>query len=256
MIDLLQESAPRQRIPGASDTSPTGGEPWRLLKISLNAGAPSGSVSGCRTIELKSGNLVLVYTDAVFVLTPDAPAESLPQTWTKLSSGANVALGSGEIVLPSTRRERSVTAVEFIDEIQETLSLSVTQIAEIIGVARATIHNWIRDRAPVPKSEIAAERLRALARAGEEWLRLSSRDPRRYLNLPVGESQTSLLSRLREDPRNEPRVNRALKAIAEKAESEARQALTNVSKAAARQVDVSKERESLRALNRRLGRGS
>jgi transcriptional regulator with XRE-family HTH domain len=255
MIDLLDERVASRGVSGRFATSPTGGELWRLLAASLDA-AFSGSVSGYRTTELTSGNVLFVYTESLFALDPD----TLPAlTRTKISYRVNASGAPGRVTLPpQPQREpvaAAVTAVELIDRIQDALSLSVTQIAELVGVTRATVYNWIRDRAPVPKSEVAAERLRHLAKAAHEWQELSSRDPRRYLNMPVGETQTSLLARFREDPWNEARIKRGLEAVAAKAESEARQALTSTSGESARPADLLEERESLRSLNRRMRRG-
>lgn len=85
-----------------------------------------------------------------------------------------------------------VRAVDMVSSAQNALSLSITQIAGIVGVSRGTVYNWTKG-VDVPRDEEKAARLRGLSKLGKEWRQRSAETLGRLLEAPVGPRDASLL---------------------------------------------------------------
>lgn len=125
--------------------------------------------------------------------------------------------GGHRCTVPSSTVNGTVpaTASAQVEFVQEALSLSVTQVAEIIGVQRATVHNWLRSEQVMARDPQAGERLRQLCRVASRWQALSPADPRDLMQVPLGDGTQSLLSLLRSPDWDEAAISRALDAVAD-----------------------------------------
>lgn len=110
----------------------------------------------------------------------------------------------------------SITAEDQIAAIQEGLSLSVTQLAEIVKVARGTVYGWMRGEVELPRDHGTAQRLRDLERVARDWRARSSETLSRLVLAPLGDDQPSLVALLMADTWDEPAIDRALTVLAER----------------------------------------
>lgn len=155
------------------------------------------------------------------------------------------------------RRERpaeaevlAITAAEQIDTIQDALSLGISHIAEILGVARGTVHSWARGDTPIPRDPAIARRLRDLHQVGMQWRAHSEQEIGRLLTAPLGDGEPSLYDLLRAATWERERLERALLLLSDRVEERrarpAREELI-ATPASAREV----ERRQLRSLVQR-----
>lgn len=112
----------------------------------------------------------------------------------------------------------AITAEEQIDAIQDTLSLGISHIAEIVGVARGTVHNWARGATPIPRDPAVAQRLRDLHQIGAQWRAHSEQEIGRLLTAPLGDGEPSVYDLLRAATWDRDRIERALLLLADRVE--------------------------------------
>lgn len=189
-------------------------EPWQPADLpvpsgaqqySRNVRAPGGmfvfvavaSIAGFGTVGDAGGRTSGMFTEAPTV----APAPPV-----RRRDEEEAAVASGRAALP--------TAAAQVEAVQDALSLSITQIADVIRVERATVHNWLRSASAVPRSRVASERLRRLHRVATAWRGLSSEDPRAFLAVPLGDDAPSLLDLLRADTWDDAAIDAALATLA------------------------------------------
>ncbi|GJG85505.1 hypothetical protein tb265_06860 [Gemmatimonadetes bacterium T265] len=208
--------------------APSGGEAWRQgWHHTQPADLPAPSGAQCsHSIKASGGVIVAVVIAGLASLgtaagagvrTSDmftaAPTLTLPAARRHDQEEAGVvAVGGATIAVADL--PAAVTAADQVEAVQAALSLSVTQIADVIRVKRATVHNWLRSDSPAPRSEAAGDRLRRLYRVAASWRDRSSHDPRAFVAVPLGDGQPSLLDLLRADVWDDGAIERALATLA------------------------------------------
>ena len=105
-----------------------------------------------------------------------------------------------------------LSVAERIDAVRQALALSMTQVAEILGVSRPTLYSW-RDGSVVPK-EIHMQRLRELGAIAEESIMLGIGRMRQLVTTPLP-VEGSLLSLLQAPHLDRPKINAALLTLSE-----------------------------------------
>lgn len=257
--------------------SPSGGDLLCAVE-QLESTEPDGALRGCRAYVLHDGLvfriLVLTadwgggaaasheFTDALGATlsrTPSLAPRRLDERPAADAEGrASATAQSGdEATGPAAGNLDFAAADELIDAIQDALSLSVTQIADILGVSRATVHAWIRGDVLTPRSAKVAQRLRDLQRVGKLWRERSAIELGRLVTVPLGDDQASLFDLLRASTWKEERIDHAIAALARQLEmrrTERRDARTARGEPPARSVTpetVELERQRSRALMRR-----
>lgn len=171
---------------GGMSALATANEPWRIADMA----APEASVSGARP------KFRYVMAGAVALMGAAAPPVGGSGPAADASSrgvpgGATSALAV--YVVPAGRREDendlaaatavapmapvpavAITAGAQVGTVQSALGLSVTEIARILGVSRATIHGWLRGDIRVPHKAETQQRLLDLTRLAQAWAALSA----------------------------------------------------------------------------------
>ncbi|MBA4158476.1 MAG: hypothetical protein H0X65_13510 [Gemmatimonadetes bacterium] len=119
---------------------------------------------------------------------------------------------------PALRRPGSpeaLTAREQIDRIQEVFSLTVTDLARVLGVSRPTLYAWLQEEVFTPRDPEVAERLRELYEMATVWDEQVSGQVGRFLKVPVVDDR-SLLELLQQDPWDREAIERALSILQQK----------------------------------------
>jgi transcriptional regulator with XRE-family HTH domain len=227
--------------------TPSGGNAHRALEP-LKDAAPSGSEGGYLE-HLVRGGLAFGLVMAAAAVTPTggssarAPADMVPV----VTSGPAVAPRRRDDETPVERpaaptllahvpdpirhgaatateaasRTASVAAITAEDQIaaiQGGLSLSVTQLAEILGVARGTVYGWMRGEVELPRDHGIAQRLRDLHRVARDWRARSDEELGRLAAAPLGDDQLSLVDLLAADSWDDAAIERGLNALADRLE--------------------------------------
>jgi predicted DNA-binding transcriptional regulator AlpA len=109
------------------------------------------------------------------------------------------------------------TAASQVDFIQDSLSLSVTQIAEILGISRPTIYRWLRDEVEWPRDGRVAARLQNLSRLGKVWRGRSTQPLGRLVEVPVTSANQRLFDLLIAPVWAETAIDEALVKLADRA---------------------------------------
>lgn len=146
------------------------------------------------------------FVAATYHLHRFAAAAASPTVPTAVASSASVPDEDGI----------AITAEEQIDSIQDALSLGISHIAEIVGVARGTVHSWARGDTPIPRDPAVARRLRGLYRLGAKWRTHSEQEIGRLLTAPLGDGEPSLYDLLRAATWDRDRIERALLLLADR----------------------------------------
>lgn len=110
-----------------------------------------------------------------------------------------------ESALEADTAEHAVAA-EMTGAVLQWLSLTVTEIADVLQVERATIYGWREGRCKWPRKPKMAERLGELYQVACRWRTTGNGRPLEELrHLPIGGGE-SVLSRLREDVKADRRI--------------------------------------------------
>jgi excisionase family DNA binding protein len=220
---------------------PSGGSAQRALLTPRNA-MPSGSEGGYLD-HIVRGGIALGLVIAAAAVTPfggavtrgpvdlsqgamrtptmtprrrdeEAPEDVLPSS---LASAIPAVTMVETRVMPVDAA--AITAEHHVVAIQEALSLSVTQLAELLGVARGTVYGWIRGEIEVPRDHGKAQRLRDLHRVARSWRARSGENLGRLATAPLGDDQPSLIELLAAESWDEAAIDRALLVLAEHLEA-------------------------------------
>lgn len=217
----------------ASSVAPSGSEGGYLEQL-VRGGLAVGLVWAAAVVAPTSGSAVgrvpADMTSAVTagpVFTPrrrhdDTPVErpSVPAA----SAAAPAALATAEPARAATAlrgglASANITAEDQIAAIQDGLSLSVTQLAEILQVARGTVYGWMRGDVELPRDHSNAQRLRDLERIARAWRARSAETLGRLVAAPLGDDQPSLVALLAADTWDEAAIDQALTVLAERLEA-------------------------------------
>lgn len=143
----------------------------------------------------------------------EAPASETPAT----GATATEAHASEQ----TAAAQDAITAKEQVTAIQAALSLTVTEVAEVLGVARGTVHGWLKGSVPVPKMQENADRLRELHRVAMRWRERTAETLGRLVAAPVGDTSPSLLALLKADAWDDSAIQCTMETLAERLESQA-----------------------------------
>lgn len=107
-----------------------------------------------------------------------------------------------------------LTAAVQVDHVQDALSLSVTQIADILGISRPTVYTWLREDVAQPRNSDVARRLADLVGIARKWRDLTQHDLGRFVTVPVSEGKSSLYELLLSSVWNTEMIEDALQDLA------------------------------------------
>jgi DNA-binding transcriptional regulator YiaG len=250
---------PRQQVSQPWVAIPSGGDGWRAYEQFTPAVWPSGAQT-CLYAVMTHGGIVAIVAVATAV-GASATAMAAPPAYNP--QRAQVA-----VPMPRKRDDSRVqsdsspdserpalTPEEQLDAIQDSLSLSVSQIAEVLHVTRPTVYAWSRGSVSVPKDRADAQRLRALHRVANAWRKRSEYDVGRWLTVPVGDDEPSLLDLLKADQWDEQALARTMDVLARRLAERASERQVRRDETPAGELSVEAtaiERERLRALSRRV----
>jgi hypothetical protein len=165
--------------------------------------------------------------------------------------------------IPTFVEPHQVTATEAlstqqqIDRIQERLSLSITQIAAILRITRATVHSWLRGEVDVPRVQAVSRRLTGLLELSETWFAASTRPIGALVNAPLTPHNRSLFDLLHEDMWDQGSIQGAFDALSARISARGSMTDSNGKNVPAPALDAAERselsRQELRALVRRGG---
>lgn len=238
--------------------APSGGDAWRAYEQLPLAAAPSGAQYFLYSVAAPGGLMVTVAFSGALVGGEPAGARwpylrslvaslSLPKPTRKRADNDGGSESSAGAALSV------ISADVQLDVIQEALSLSVSQIAEILRVSRPTVYAWARGRVIIPRDPADVARLRALFRASQSWQALSEFEMGRFVSLPLGDGQPNLFQLFNADTWDEDKIAHAMRLIAERLKTRAaeRGASRDHAGGHTSPEQTAIERERLRALSRR-----
>lgn len=204
------------------DASPSGGEPWKSPELPT----PSGSMNTVRANYLISGTVAVLIMSAAAVY---PGSSSLADLQRRPSDAARTPLSTPVVFDRQRRRETTEgqasdvvsvdtvrTAADCVDAIQDSLGLSITQIAGILGVERATVHNWLRTNASAPAKSQARTRLLSLSALATQWTERDLPAPRRLLTAALDEHGTTALDLLQAESWDEKTIISTMDALAQR----------------------------------------
>jgi transcriptional regulator with XRE-family HTH domain len=145
----------------------------------------------------------------------EAPEDARPAGPAPVSPAASPL----EVQSAAASELMAITAEDHIAAIQEALSLPVTQIAEILGVARGTVYGWMHGEVELPRDHGTAQRLRDLHRVARTWRARSGESLGRLSAAPLGDDQPSLIELLAAETWDEAAIDRALTVLADRLEA-------------------------------------
>lgn len=131
-------------------------------------------------------------------------------------SAAALAVATPETRSVASADLAAITAEDQITTIQEALSLPVTQLAELLGVARGTVYGWMRGEVELPRDHGTAQRLRDLHRVAKAWRARSGENLGRLAAAPLGDNQPSLVELLAAEAWDHVAIDRALTVLADR----------------------------------------
>jgi DNA-binding XRE family transcriptional regulator len=106
------------------------------------------------------------------------------------------------------QRALAMSAAEQMQEVLAALALNKSQMADVLGVTRPTLYDWLDDKEPnAANAERLSTLVRNLASSG-----ISSTSPlnARFVRHPLEEGGRSLLEELKASPLDEQRIRRLL----------------------------------------------
>lgn len=244
---------------------PTGGNPACAYERALTETVPGTGANSEYRLFIAHGSLVYallveigtqgVYRTVVHPTRGVAAARPTYRAAAAVASAAPATRGATPVlaVPPEIAAEAdpiAITAREQIDAVQDMLSLGISHIAEILGVARGTVHSWARGDTPIPRDPAVARRLRDLYHIGLQWRAHSEQDIGRLLTAALGDGEPSLYDLLRAATWDYDRLERAFLLLADRVEERrARPAFQEQHSAPASAPEV--ERHQLRSLVQR-----
>lgn len=227
-VALVPSGSAHRPPPPARDDAPSGASRWFIPQL-LPLGLPLGFVMLSSVGQVDSsttrvpGNLE---RSAVFApsLLParrprDEEEEPAEQRAVSLVVSTEVAHQAADGVAESGAL--SITAEDQVSGIQDALSLSVTQMAEIVGVTRATIYAWIRGDVPVPRDAGKTQRLRELHRLATAWRARCSEHLGRLVTARLGDDDPSLLELLKAPEWDHPAIDQTMRVLSGRLEGRA-----------------------------------
>ncbi len=218
----------------ATSTAPSGSEGGYLEQL-VRGGFAVGLVVAAVAVAPTGGAITRVPADlqsavtAGPVVTPRRREDDTPVDRSPDSAAPSAALATGltseateaataPAVAPALTAA-NITAEDQLAAIQEGLSLSVTQLAEILQVARGTVYGWMRGEVELPRDHGTAQRLRDLERIARAWRARSAETIGRLVAALLGDDQPSLIALLAADTWDEPAIDQALAVLAERLEA-------------------------------------
>jgi DNA-binding transcriptional regulator YiaG len=106
------------------------------------------------------------------------------------------------------RQTLAMSAAEQMREVLAALALNKSQLADVLGVTRPTLYDWLDGREPNPAN---AERLSAIVRIlARSSVTSASALNARFVRRPLEEGGPSLLEELKASSLDEERINRLL----------------------------------------------
>lgn len=192
--------------------APSGGNVARLL--SQKHFLPTGWQSGYLGSAQQGTLLVTVVTVTVGRTASVRAALATPTSPAIMAVRGAGAPGARPARRPQEGPE-ALTAREQIDRIQDVFSLTVTDLARVLGVSRPTLYAWLQEEVFTPRDPDVAERLRELYETAAAWDEQVSGQVGRFLKVPVIGDQ-SLLELLQQDPWDREAIERALSILQQK----------------------------------------
>lgn len=116
-----------------------------------------------------------------------------------------------------------ITAADHLFAIQNAFSLSVTQLAEVIGVSRGTVYTWMKGAVELPRKEQTEARLYEVWGLAKEWRRRSSENLGRLVEAPVSPARASLLDLLTARTLDHAAIHEVLDVLALRLDTKARE---------------------------------
>lgn len=203
-------------------TPPSGGDPWRAPDVPMPSGC-SQTIQGnfhpgtFAVLIVTVGTTYPVTSPIVKMRRLPVGTASAPRTMGIVTVGGSEHEGREE---RTETDSAAMTAADHVDAIQDALGLSVTHIAEIVEVERATVHNWLRTNAGAPAKRRARLRLHALFQLARKWAARDLPEPRRLLDAALDESGVSVLDLLRAETWDEDAISRGMDRIARRMSEE------------------------------------
>ena len=156
------------------------------------------------------------------------PARDEEEVPTEVATTAEEDLGASSVAAEAVEE---ITAAQQLATVQNALSLSITQIADILGVSRATVHSWARHEVDIPRGQEKAERLRDLVRVAKSWRERSSETLGRLVVVPADSHGASLLSLLVAADWDTPAIEAVMDTLASRLDARAKERSQNKSTA-------------------------
>jgi hypothetical protein len=147
----------------------------------------------------------------------------------------------------------AITAAEHLATIQDVLSLSVTQLAEVLRVARGTVYSWQRGNVEVPRDAESTQRLIGLYRVARRFRARTAETLGRLVVAPLGDDRLSLLALLSVDTWDHAAIEEAVGLLADRLETRRTERQERLSRGVERARPVSEETVELERLRLRLG---
>ncbi len=174
---------------------PTGHAPWALGSLMSYGARSAYPAAGWVSLEEARPTKVVVLAKPASAHVP-LPLYPLEPDNARLIFSAAAAEPSTPVSEQVDVEALAITAGERLAAIQRTLSLSVTEVAQVLGVARGTLYGWMKGTVPVPKMQSDSNRLSELHRVATMWRTRTNETLGRLVAAPVGDEGTSLLSLL------------------------------------------------------------
>lgn len=116
-----------------------------------------------------------------------------------------------------------ITAADHLFAIQNAFSLSVTQLAQVIGVSRGTVYTWMKGAVDLPRRDLTEARLYEVWGLAREWRRRSSETLGRLVEAPVSRTRASLLELLSAPTFDQSAIYEVLDVLAQRLDTKAKE---------------------------------
>lgn len=195
-------------IIGGAMALPTANEPWRVVDTGVAEASVSSGIPGLRFL-MKGAAVVLITSVAPALgvgtsvagapsrVPGDASRAPVPSVYVVPGRRREDNNTGADTPAPSTGMSVAATAGDQVSVVQSALGLSVTEVAAVVGVTRATVHAWLRGDVAVPNRPETKQRLHDLYDLARTWAG-NSEGPlgalARAAIMPDGASLLSLLT--------------------------------------------------------------